>query len=137
MENLRSRCRLANQHIGVRRELQVTFDTGRRVFRALTFIAVRKQHGQTALAAPLRFAGADELIDYDLSAVGKVTELGFPNRQALRRRAGVTVFECKNRLLRQNGVNYRELGLMFSEMLQRNPDASGHGFGHAKPHDDD
>ena len=60
---------------------------------ALPFVAVRQEHRQAALAAPLGLTGADELVDHDLSAVGKVAELSFPNRQALRRRAGIAVFK--------------------------------------------
>ena len=84
---------------------------------------MRQQHRQAALAAPLSFTGADELVNHDLSAVSKIAELSFPNRQTLRRRAGVAVFKCQNRLFRQGGVNYCELSLMLTQMLQRNPNA--------------
>jgi hypothetical protein len=42
---------------------------------------VRQQHHQTAHPAPLLLAGADELVDHHLRAVGEVAELRFPDGQ--------------------------------------------------------
>jgi hypothetical protein len=43
-----------------------------------------QQHHQTAHTAPLLLAGADELVDNDLRAVGEVAELRFPDGQGAR-----------------------------------------------------
>ena len=52
---------------------------------SLAFVAMRQKHNQTAGAVPLGAARTDELVDDDLGTVGKVTKLGFPDCQTVRR----------------------------------------------------
>ena len=66
------------------------------MLRTLAFVTVWQQHHQSAHAQPLCFAGGDELVDDDLSAVGKVAELGFPKHQHLRFSQAVTVLEAQD-----------------------------------------
>ena len=79
VEDLRRRRRHAHLHVVLRAELQEALGTRRRVLGALPFVAVRQQHHEAADAAPLHFAGADELVDHDLRAVGEIAELRFPD----------------------------------------------------------
>src|SRR5256885_7113116 len=49
--------------------------------------------------SPLDLARGDELVDHDLSAVGEVAELRFPDHQRVGRGAGEAVLEAQHRLL--------------------------------------
>lgn len=71
---------------------------------ATAFIAVRQQHHRATHTAPFLLAGADELVDNDLRAVGEVAELRFPDGQRARFRCRVAVFERQHRFFGQHGV---------------------------------
>jgi hypothetical protein len=75
VEDLRWRRRHAHLHVVLRAQLQIALGARRRVLGPLALVAVRQQHHEAADAAPLRFAGGDELVDDDLCAVGEVAEL--------------------------------------------------------------
>jgi hypothetical protein len=66
--------------------------------------------------APLHFAGADELVDHHLGAVGEVAELGFPDGQGVRFGGRVAVFEGQHGLFGQHRVDHGE-GAWFSAMF--------------------
>jgi hypothetical protein len=85
---------------------------------ALTFIAVRQQHDQTAGTAPLRLTGRDELVDDNLGAVGEVAELAFPD-EFIRIGRGITVIESQHSFFGQHGVVAVEASLLFLQVLQR------------------
>ena len=89
------------------------------MFRPLPFIAMRQEQGEATQAAPLGFAGTDELVDDDLRAVDEIAELRLPDHE--RRRVGgrVTVFETQHRFFRKHGVGNRELRLSGAQVLQR------------------
>ncbi len=59
-------------------ELQEALETCARMLGAHALVAVRKEHDEAALAAPLGLARGDELVDDALSRVGKVTKLRLP-----------------------------------------------------------
>ena len=69
------------------------------MFRSLAFIPVGQKEREPAQAAPLGFAGRDELVDDDLCAVREIPELALPDDQCFRRGSCVAVFEGKNGLL--------------------------------------
>ena len=56
-------------------------------------------------AAPLGLAGADELVDDHLGAVGEVAELAFPDHQAVGVGGRVAVLEAEHGLFRQQRVD--------------------------------
>src|SRR5436305_15108458 len=89
------------------------------MFGALALVAVRKEQRQARETAPFGFAGADELIDDDLRSIAEVTELAFPNGQAVRFGGGEAVFETHHRFFRQHRVRRRNRRLAGGEMLQR------------------
>src|SRR5215475_3734448 len=101
MKVLRGRGRLADLHVVTSGKLQITLDAGARMLRALTFVPVGKQHHDAAQQSPLVFGGSDELIDYDLRAVSKVTELRFPKNERLGIVATVAIFKTEHASFRQ------------------------------------
>ena len=119
MVNLRRRGRYANLHVLLGAELQIAFQTRGGVLRPLAFVAVRQQHHQTAHTAPLLLAGADELVDNHLRAVGEVAELRFPDGQSTRLCGGIAVFKCQDRFFRQHGVPDFKMALTVVDVLQR------------------
>ncbi len=110
--------RYANLDVVLGAQLQVTLQARGGVLRALPFITVWQQHGQTAQAAPLVLAAGDELVDHHLRTVGEVTELGFPDHQRVWRGGRVAVFECQYRFFRQEGVVQLEPRLAREQVLQ-------------------
>ncbi len=118
--DLRWRGRHAHLNVVLGAQLQVTLKTCRAVLRALAFVTVWQQHGQTAETAPLVLAAGDELVDHDLSTVGEVAELGFPDHQRVWRGGRVTVFECQYRFFREERVVQVETWLTVVQVLQRN-----------------
>ena len=64
-------------------ELEISFHAGGRMLRTLTVIAVRQQHDQAIMNVPFGFARYNELIDNDLSSIGKITKLGLPKAKCI------------------------------------------------------
>ena len=58
--------------------LQKPFDAATGMLGALSVITMRQKHDKSGLTEPLVFTSREELINNDLSAIDKVTELGFP-----------------------------------------------------------
>src|SRR5262245_54795033 len=89
------------------------------MFRPLSFITVRQQHGETRHAQPFGFARADELVDDDLGAVDEIAELRLPDHERTGIGKTVAVFEAENGGLGQWAVDNFELTLVLAEMLER------------------
>ncbi len=89
------------------------------MLRPLPLVTVRQQHGQATHPAPLLLAGGEELVDHHLSAVGEVTELGFPDGEAGRLGAGVAIFKGQYRVLGQYRVVNLERTLALVQVAQR------------------
>ena len=89
------------------------------MFRPLPFVAMRQQHHQPAQPAPLGFAGADELVDHHLGAIGEIAELRFPDHQFVRLGRSVAVLEAEHRLFRQHRIDHQEARLLVGYVLQR------------------
>ena len=85
MEDLGWRGRHAHLDIVLGTQLQEPLQSCRRMLRPLPFIAMGKQQGQATKPAPFVLATGQELVNHYLGAVGKVTELGLPNDQCVRR----------------------------------------------------
>ena len=96
VEILRGGGGLANLHVVARGELQVALDARAGMLRSLAFVAVRQQQDEAGEQIPLVFAGADELIDDDLRAVGEVAELRFPQNQRFGIVAAEAVLESEH-----------------------------------------
>src|SRR5258708_14357278 len=92
---LRGGGRLADLHVFFAGELHKTFDARAGMLRALSLVAVREKHDQTRGEVSFVFTGADELVDDNLRAVGKIPELRFPQNQGFRVIAAKTVFETE------------------------------------------
>ncbi len=124
MVDLRRRGRYAHLNILLGTQLQVTLQTRGGVLRPLPFITMRQQHGQAAQASPLVLAAGDELVDHDLSTVGEVTELGFPDHQSVRHGGRIAVFECQHGFFGEEGIVQVEARLAFVQVLQRDVGAA-------------
>ena len=109
VEHLRRRRRHAHLHVVLGAQLQEALEARRRMLRALPFVAVRQEQHQAADAAPLGFAGADELVDDDLRAVGEVAELRFPDHERVGLGVAIAVLEAEHRLLGQHRVDDHEV----------------------------
>src|ERR1700746_2696590 len=95
VEILRGIRGLTNLNVVFARELQEAFDTRAGMFRPLAFKSVGKKKDDARREIPFVFAGADELIDDDLRAVYKVSELRFPQNESFGIGAAETVFKAK------------------------------------------
>lgn len=84
-----------------------------------TFVAVRKQHNNTALSNPLGLSRSDELIDDDLRTIGKVTELRLPHDERIRVGQGISELESKHSVLTQRRVTHGVVGLIHRQLVQR------------------
>jgi hypothetical protein len=120
MKILGRRREVTDLQVVVCAELQKAFEVGVRVFRPLSFKAVRQQHYQTARAEPLRLTAADILIDDDLRAVNKVSELGFPDNQTGRAGKRIAVFKAEYGKLRKRAVVYAERRVSSGKLRERN-----------------
>ena len=86
VEVLRGRRRIDDLHVAFGAEREESLQPRARMLRPLAFVAVRQQHHQAAVLAPLLFGAGDELIDDDLRAVHEVAELRFPHHETCRDR---------------------------------------------------
>ena len=80
----------------LRVQLKEALKAGTRMFRALALVTVWQKHCHRRLQTRFRAGGGEELIDDDLSAVGEVPELGFPEHHRVGCRDAVPVFEAKH-----------------------------------------
>ena len=64
-------------------ELQVSLWPAGRVLWALSIVAVREEHHDSALHIPLGFLGGDELVNDYLGTVGEVAELSLPQNKCI------------------------------------------------------
>src|ERR1700675_3429822 len=90
---LRGRRGLANLQIVLGGQLHVALDARAGMLRALALVTVRQQKNESSRKIPLVFAGAEELVDDYLRAVGKISELRFPKNQRFWIVAAESVFE--------------------------------------------
>jgi hypothetical protein len=119
MEILCRCARVADLYIVLGTQLQETFGPRARVLSALPLVTVRQQQNQTAIALPFRLAAHEKLVDLDLSAIGEISELGFPEYERIRRIQRVAEFETENRCLRQRAVMNKEWRLPRIECIER------------------
>src|SRR6266446_6359475 len=108
--------RLTDLHVVFGRKLHKTLETGAGMFRALAFVAVREEHDETRRQIPLVLARADELVDDDLRAVGKIAELRFPEYEGFGVVAAETVFESEAACFGKRRVVNLAEGLLLGEM---------------------
>ncbi len=120
VEVIRRRRAIGDLHIVFRTHLQIAFKTCRRMLRALTLVAMRQQTHEAGETKPFAFAGRYELVEHNLSAVGKVSELGFPHGQSVRLAERIAIFETEYRLFREHGVDHFVTGLVVADRIQRN-----------------
>ena len=116
-ERKRKKKKTNGKHVLIR-ELKEAFRTTAAVFGALTLETVGKKHRETAHTLPLLFARSDKLIDDDLSAVAKVTELSLPHDETIWTLETVSVFKAKDGVFREGAVDDVKVALMRREMFE-------------------
>ena len=119
MEEVRWGRDVGDLHVVFGAGLEEAFEASRRVFRALAFVAVGQKQDDAAGALPLGFTGADELVDHNLSAIGEVAELGFPDAEHLGVIKGVAVVEAENRDFGEQGIVNAEAGGRAGDIFER------------------
>ena len=81
-------------------QLQISFDSARRVLWTLAIITVRQKHNKTVLDIPLGLTTCDELVNHNLTSISKVSKLSFPHIELIRITNIVSVFKSKDSILR-------------------------------------
>ena len=120
VKHLRRSRRHAHLHVVLGAELQEPLQARRGMLGSLTLVAMRQEQRDARQAAPLGFAGTDELIDDDLRAVAEVAELTLPNGQAVRLGGREAVLETHDRLFGQHRIGHGERRLVGRQVLKRN-----------------
>ncbi len=72
--------RVNDLHVVAGAQVHIALDAGAGMLWPLALVAVWQEHDQSAGAIPLCAAGADKLVNNNLGPIGKVAELGFPDR---------------------------------------------------------
>ena len=109
--------RLADLHVVAGSQLQIALDACARMLRSLALVAMRQQHHNPAQKPPFVLACGDELVDYDLRAIGKIAELRLPQNQGLGIITAVSIFEAEHTGFRQDRVVHLVLHLLRREMI--------------------
>ena len=130
MEVLRGGRGLADLHVVIGAELEVTLHTSGGVLRALTLVAMGKEHDDAGEQPPLGFAGGDELVNDDLRAVGEVAELCLPEDEGFGVIAGEAVLKAEDARFREERVVDLEARLRVREVLEREELALGFDVDH-------
>ncbi len=115
---MRRRGAVANLHIVFGAELQEAFDASAGMFRTLAFEAMRQQQDESAGLIPLRFGGAEELINNDLRAVDEIAELGFPHDQGQRIGHAIAEFKTHHGVFAEQAIDGFELGLIWLQVFE-------------------
>ena len=125
MEILRGGGDVADLHVLLGAELKKTLESGAGVLGSLSLVAMGKEHDERTGTQPLGLRGADELVDDDLGAVGKVAELGLPHAEHLGIIHRIAVVEAEHGGLGEGAVVDAEAGLVGSKVLQRDVALAG------------
>src|SRR6266851_1447678 len=110
---------VADLHIVFAAELEETLEPRRGMFRPLPLPAMRQEKHEARHAQPLRFAGADELVDNDLGAVGEIAELRLPQDQGAWLGEAVAIFETEHGRLGKRAVDDLEHRLIGPYIVER------------------
>src|SRR6516165_3248908 len=89
------------------------------MLRSLTLIAVWQKTHEARHAQPFALTRRDELIDYDLGAIGEIAELRLPQRQRIRLGQRIAVFETEHGHFRQHRIDDFIARLSVAEMIER------------------
>ena len=89
---------LRHRHAALGAHLQIAFNPGRRVIRALALITMGEQQNQGRLLTPLGFPRGHIFVDDGLGAIGEVTKLGLPRHHGVLVPHRITVFKTHTRI---------------------------------------
>src|SRR5260370_14186571 len=89
------------------------------MLRPLALVTVRQHADEARHAQPLALARRDELVEYDLRAVGEIAELRLPHRERIGLGERIAVLEAQHRLLRQHRVDDLVAPLAVVDVIER------------------
>ena len=84
----------------------------------LSVKTVGQQHDEARVDVPLAFTGGDHGVDHDLSGVGEITELGFPDTKSVGVGKGVSILESENGILGKMGVGCDETAVADPALIE-------------------
>ena len=119
VEVIRRRRAVRDLHVVFGAHLQEALEPRRGMLRPLPFIAMRQQADEAGHAQPFALARRDELVEHHLRAVGEIAELRFPQRQRIRLRGRIAVFEAEHGLFREHRVEHFVARLVVAQMIER------------------
>ena len=119
VEIVRRRRTVRHDPVVLTAHLQESFETRGRVFGALPFEPMRQQRDQTRHPQPFAFARADELVEHDLRAVGKVAKLRLPQGQRVGFGQRIAIFKAQHRIFRQHRVDHFVVRLSRTDVIKR------------------
>ena len=70
------------------------------MFWAVSIETVGKKHDKTVVNVPFSLTRSDELVNHNLSAISKITKLGFPECQSVWQSHSISILETKHSILR-------------------------------------
>src|SRR6516164_5911449 len=115
------RCRqIANLDIILCAKLQKSLKPRTGMFRALTFISMRKEENDAAGSLPFGLRTDDKLIDHHLGAVHEIAELCFPQAKQIRVVHRISVIKPQNGSLGKHTVVDAKSSLVLLQIGQGN-----------------
>ena len=96
--------RINDLDVVLRGELEKTLQAGARMLGSHSLESVGQKQNNRTQPVPFVLSAGDELINDHLGGVDEVTELGFPEHQAIRTIETVTVLETQNSYFRERAV---------------------------------
>ena len=80
---------------------------------------MQQKADETRHAQPFALARRDELVEHHLRTIGKIAELGFPQRKGAWLCGGIAVLETENGFLGEHRIEYFVAPLRTTEMIER------------------
>src|SRR5687767_10460018 len=106
MEKISSCCYVNTNNIQLGTHLEKPFHSCTRMLGTLSFISVRKHHGDPIHPVPFLFTGRNKLVDRYLCTVSKITELRLPDYQGIRICHSISIFKAQHAKFTQEGIKY-------------------------------
>src|ERR1700758_3324870 len=120
MKILGRRRQIANLDIILCAKLQKSLKSCTGMFRALTFVSMRKEQNDAARSLPFRLRTDDKLIDHHLGAIHEIAELCFPEAEHVRIVHRISVVEPQNGSFGKHAVINAKTGLALLQVRQGN-----------------
>ena len=114
VEHLARGSQVNDVNVAARTKLKKALRACAGVLRSLSLQSMGEKKHESAWLPPFGFRAHHELIDHDLSYIGKIAELGLPDYQTLRSIDAVAKLEADRRALGEGTVTDRKTSLIRS-----------------------